>query len=128
MLRSPVLLEPVASSFGLSPGALGARISIATSGGLRGGAQGVLNASFTERDPQEDQTLLQALSETYLQAVLKEHQQRLASGLAFLNKQAPALKARTSAVQAEVASFDKLHQPIEPTKEGVAVTNRLAEA
>ena len=71
VLQSPVLLQPVANQFDLSTDALIGRIAISTGGVKRKEAKGVLNVRLTGRNPVEDERLLKALSNTYLQAALQ---------------------------------------------------------
>ena len=127
VLRSPVLLAPIAAQFDLTTKALANRVEISTGGEKRSEAEGVLNVSLTGREPEEDQRLLEALSKTYLQAALQQRQQRLADGLTFLNKQGPLLEARTATVQGELAAFRERHNLLEPTEEGIALKQRMAE-
>ena len=127
VLQSPLLLGPIAKRFDLSATGLAQRISIATGGEKRKEAKGVLNVSLTGRNPKQDETLLRAISETYLQAALQQRQQRLNDGLAFLNKQAPALQQRTAALQTELAEFRERHSLLEPTAEGAALKERTAQ-
>ena len=126
VLRSPVLLAPIASRFDLTTRSLAERVQIATGGEKQSKAEGVLNVSLTGRNPEADQQLLEALSKTYLQAALQQRQQRLADGLAFLNKQGPLLEARTAGVQGELAAFRERHNLLEPTEEGLALKERVA--
>ena len=124
LLQSPLLLSPIADRFNLSPEGLSSRITI-TSGGLRQKqADGILKVSLVGRDKNEDQELLTELSDTYLKVALRERQQRLADGLNFLNKQAPALEAKTEQIQSEVAAFRIKHSLLEPTAEGGALKQR----
>ena len=81
---------------------------------------------MTGRDPVEDKQLLDDLSSTYLQAALQQRQQRLSDGLNFLNKQAPALEAKTEEIQSEVSDFRQRHSLLEPTTEGGALKQREA--
>ena len=82
---------------------------------------GVLKVSLTGRNPVEDERLLNALSNTYLQAALQQRQQRLADGLDFLNKQAPSLQTRLDQLQGELADFRTRYSLLEPTAEGEAL-------
>lgn len=125
VLRSPLLLSPIAKRFGLSANGLAGKITI-IGGEKPGEAEGILKVRLTGQDPVEDQRLLSALSETYLQAALQQRQQRLADGLAFLNKQAPALQARLDQIQTEVASFRRQNSLLEPSTEGGALKEREA--
>ena len=124
VLQSPVLLQPVADKFELSAGGLTSRINISTGGAKRMEAEGVLNVRLTGRNPIEDERLLKALSNTYLQAALQQRQRRLADGLAFLNKQAPSLQTRLDQLQGELADFRTRYSLLEPTAEGGALKER----
>ena len=124
VLQSPLLLEPIAQRFDLSSSALAGRISISTGGAKRREAEGVLKVSLTGRNPKADTKLLEAISDTYLQAALQQRQQRLADGLNFLNKQAPELQQKTEAIQAELAAFRRQNSLLEPTTEGGALKQR----
>ncbi|AII46097.1 hypothetical protein KR49_06480 [Synechococcus sp. KORDI-49] len=124
VLQSPVLLQPVADKFELTTDALRSRVDISTGGAKRKEAEGVLNVRLTGRNPIEDERLLNALSNTYLQAALQQRQQRLADGLAFLNKQAPSLQTRLDQLQGELADFRTRYSLLEPTAEGGALKKR----
>ncbi len=125
VLRSPLLLDPIAKRFDLTSRALANRIAISTGGAKRSEAEGVLNVSLTGRDPDEDEKLLQALSRSYLQAALAQRQQRLADGLSFLARQRPILEARTEQLQAELARFRERYNLLEPSAEGGALKQRV---
>ena len=126
LLQSPLLLSPIAQRYDLNANALAKRITITTGGEKRKEAEGILNVSVTGRDPVEDKQLLDDLSSTYLQAALQQRQQRLSDGLNFLNKQAPALEAKTEEIQSEVSDFRQRHSLLEPTTEGGALKQREA--
>lgn len=126
LLQSPLLLSPIAERFDLSENGLASRITITTGGEKRTEAEGILRVSLVGRDKDEDQQLLTALSDTYLKVALQERQQRLADGLNFLNKQAPALEAKTEQIQSEVAAFRIKHSLLEPTAEGGALRQQEA--
>ncbi len=123
VLRSPILLRPVADQFGLSPGGLSGRITI-IGGATRREARGVLKVRLTGRKPAEDERLLTALSKTYLQAALQQKQRRLADGLSFLNKQAPSLQANLDQLQGELADFRTRYSLLEPAAEAGALKDR----
>lgn len=127
LLHSPLLLSPIAERFDLSENELASRITITTGGAKRKEAEGILKVSLVGRDKDDDQQLLTALSDTYLKVALQERQQRLADGLNFLNKQAPALKAKTESIQSEIAAFRIKHSLLEPTAEGGALKQQEAE-
>ena len=118
VLRSPVLLRPLADQFGLSADDLSQRISIKTRGKE---VEGVLQVNLTGRNPDESVHLLKALSNTYLQAALMERQRRLSDGIAFLNKQAPSLQSKVDEIQGKLADFRTRYSLLNPTSEGSAL-------
>ena len=123
VLRSPVLLQPLAEQFNTSAGGLASRISITQPGRGRN-REKILNVSVIGREPAETKRLLEALSATYLQAAQQQRQQRLADGLNFLNQQTPELQARNSELQNELAQFRIRNNLLEPEVEGTLLKNR----
>ena len=128
VLRSPLLLEPVARRHGLSAGDLAGNIGISTGGSDRSRAEGVLNVSLSAREPRQGQRLLNDLSQTYLQYSLAQRQERLTAGLKFLDRQAPALVERANSLANQLAAFRRTHNLLEPMAEGTAIKERSSEA
>ncbi len=125
LLKSPLLLQPVATNFGLTSSQLAQRITIKTGGEKSKEATGVLSVTITGKDPVRDQQLLNTLSKTYLEAALTQRQQRLADGIRFLNRQAPELQRRTTELQQELARFRERHNLLQPTEEGAALKQKV---
>ena len=125
LLKSPLLLQPVATSFGLTSSQLAQRITIKTGGDKSKEATGILSVTITGKDPVRDQQLLNTLSKTYLEAALTQRQQRLADGIRFLNRQAPELQRRTTELQQELARFRERHNLLQPTEEGAALKQKV---
>ena len=125
VLRSPLLLQPVAQQLNTSAGSLASRITISQGSG-RSGAKGVLKVRVTGRKPSETELTLKALKGTYLQAAREQRQQRLADGLKFLNQQAPELEARTRQIQDELSEFRIRHNLLQPFKEGATLKVKIA--
>jgi capsular exopolysaccharide synthesis family protein len=128
VLKSPMLLQPIARQFG---GSLPGSIEINSGGSQRGGsqrnvAQGVLTVGVTGRDPEKLLRLQQALAKAYLAYSLSQRQQRLAEGLRFLDRQSPALQAKTDKIQSELATFRRRHNLLEPKEEGLALKTQIA--
>ena len=127
VLQSPLLLGPIAKKFNINENFLASRINITTGGVTRKEADGVLKVSLTSRNPQADQPLLESISQAYLEASLKQRQQRVTDGITFLNKQAPSLQDRVDAIQSELAEFRRRHSLLEPIAEGASLKQREAE-
>jgi polysaccharide biosynthesis transport protein len=120
VLRSPMLLAPIASNFNTTADSLAAQITISTGGSKQKEAAGVLTVTLTDREPTQAQALLQSLKTDYLNYSLKQRQQRLSDGLRFLDRQAPALQAKTGELQAQLAAFRQKYNQLLPTEEGTA--------
>ena len=127
VLKSPLLLKPVAEQFNIPARSLSARINISGWTNFRSTqARGVLKISLQGRNPNESKRLLESLSQTYLNVSLQQRQQRLADGLDFLNNQAPQLQANLDQIQREIAEFRVRHSLLEPTLKGGALKQREA--
>ena len=125
VLRSPVMLRPVAQQLNTSAGALASRITITQGKGRgRSGARGILKVKVTGRKPSETARTPKALSAAYLQVAQKQRQQRLADGLKFLNQQAPELEARTSELEDELAQFRIRNNILNQTKKELPSNSR----
>ncbi|MEA5423093.1 GumC family protein [Synechococcus sp. CCY9202] len=125
VLRSSLLISPVASSFGLEPGDLASRLTITPGGARAAQAQGVLKVALTGRDPEAAAKELEALSQAYLRYSLQQRQEQLTEGLSFLDRQAPQLQTKLNQVQAELANFRETHNQLEPDTEGAALKTRI---
>lgn len=126
VLRSPLLLEPIARRFDTSASDLAGRIAISTGGDRRQSAEGVLKVALTGTDPLQAQQQLQALSQVYLNYSQQQRQQRLAEGIKFLDRQAPLLQAKSNEIQSELARFRRTHNLLEPNVEGGALREQVA--
>jgi capsular exopolysaccharide synthesis family protein len=124
LLKSPVMLSPMAKQFGLTPEQLAQRITINSGGEKNKQAEGILNIRVSASNPKADQQLLEQLASTYLQAALTQRQQRLADGIRFLDRQAPALQQRTDALQQDLARFRERHNLLQPSEEGAALRQK----
>ena len=127
VLKSPVLLQPIAEQFETPIRALSRRINIVGKLDFKSkNAEGVLNVSLTGRNREQSKTRLDSLSNSELQGARPQRQQRLADGLDFLNNQAPQLQANLDQIQREIAEFRVRHSLLEPTLEGGALKKREA--
>ena len=127
VLKSPALLDPIARKFNTSSEEVATRLSIGSGGGARKNtAEGILQISITGKDATADKKLLEEISQAYLSYSLNQRQQRLAEGLRFLDRQAPALEQKSNQIQAQLARFRQDNNLLQPTEEGVALKTQLA--
>ena len=111
VLRSPLLLQPLAQQLKLDAGAIAARLSLANSDKDN---PGVLMVSLEWPDPVQGLQVLEALSREYLTYSLRQRQERLKQGLAFLDQQAPELQRSVDRIDAELAAFRKANSFLDP--------------
>jgi succinoglycan biosynthesis transport protein ExoP len=121
VLRSTLLLEPVARRFDLPVEVIGSKLTVADADRK---AQGVLNVTLQWENPAQGEALLQALAERYLDYSLRQRQEKLRQGLAFLDEQAPELQKRMARVEQELASFRRSSGFLEPATSAAALQER----
>ncbi len=127
VMRSYLVLEPLAKRIGINEGSLASRISITPEGGgPRNIGAGILKVSLKGKDPEEDKLLLAELANTYLKTAQRQRQQRLRDGLAFLDQQAPDLEEKTAEVLNELESFRKQNRLINAADEAATAESNLA--
>ncbi|MFO0018273.1 MAG: GumC family protein, partial [Synechococcaceae cyanobacterium] len=119
-LKSPATLGPAAKRLGLDPGSIAGSLSIEQAPGT----SGILNISLSWGNPRQGERILQELSKDYLQFSLRERQQQLSQGLAFLDRQAPALQRQVRALQMQLADFRIKHNFIDPTERAQILVNQ----
>ncbi len=127
VLRSPVLLQPLAERYSMTTSQLANRITITSGGERNSRADGVLHVTMTGSNPLADELLLGDLSQAYLQAALTQRQQRLADGIDFLDLQAPQLQQRSAELQQQLASFRERHNLLQPSAEGTTLRGKVVE-
>lgn len=121
VLRSTLLLEPVARRFDLPVEAIASELTVADA---ERKAQGVLNVTLQWSDPAQGEDLLAALAESYLDYSLRQRQEKLRQGLVFLDEQAPELQKRMAKVEQELASFRRTSGFLEPSTSAAALQER----
>ena len=133
LLKSRLLLEPIHKKFNLDPNRLKQRLSIQIVGSKRkmvfDRPKGVLEVSLISKNPKKDLIILEEISQIYLQAALYQRQERLSSGLEFLNSQEPDLRSKASSIQDKIADFRKKNSFLTPIIESESIKNnqRLLE-
>jgi succinoglycan biosynthesis transport protein ExoP len=127
VLTSPLLLSPIERRLGLEEGELGS-ISISTPKATgKAGNDGVLEVTLQWPDPVQGQEILQKLSTEYLAYSLRQRQEKLTQGLAFLDQQAPELQARVVSLQNRLATFRQSSGFVEPAEQAQAIKQQQLE-
>ena len=101
LMRSPLLIQPVARSQGVSPNEIASRLSINPMQDV----QEVLQVSLSWADPVKGRAILSELSKEYVKFSLTERQATIDAGVAYLDKQAPQLLKEVDKYTDELKQF-----------------------
>ena len=111
LLRSPLLIKPIAEKEGVGIGELVSNLSIGTASET---VQNVLNVSLRWPDPVKGRQILNQLSQSYTRFSLTQRQEAMASGVKFLDQQAPDIMRRVESLQNEMLNFRKRNNNLDP--------------
>lgn len=116
LLRSPLLLASVAAKQGVDTGAL-IRDLVITPASTYGkqSVENVLDVSLRWHDPVQGTQILREIAGAYTSFSLTQKQAVLDGGLAFLDRQAPAIQARVERLQAEMLRLRQRNNNLDPT-------------
>ena len=101
LMRSPLLIQPVARSQGVSPNEIASRLTVNPLPDV----QEVLQVSLSWADPVKGRAILSELSKEYVKFSLTERQATIDAGVAYLDKQAPELLKEVDKYSGELKNF-----------------------
>jgi capsular exopolysaccharide synthesis family protein len=113
VLQSPMLLDPLAERLGLPKGSIRGGVSISRS---RSDTD-VLNVNLLWNNPKKGATLIEALSQEYLNYSQRQRREKLTQGLQFLDEQAPGLQKRVTQLQQELSTFRSANTMLAPEEQ-----------
>lgn len=119
-LRSPAAVAPAAKRLGLPADAIAANLQLSQVETTTG----IINVTLNWGEPRQGERILREISKDYLQYSLRERQQRLTQGLAFLDRQAPALQRQVSNLQRQLADFRIRNNFIDPSERAQILANK----
>lgn len=111
LMRSPLLLGPVAQRQGIPLGALQGGLSINQESAS---VANVLNVSLRWPDPAKGKVILRQLAKDYTAFSLTQRQAAVNSGVRFLDEQAPAIEARVQKLSLEMLKFRERNNFVDP--------------
>ena len=123
VLRSPMLLSPLAKQLGLPQNALQRSVSV----GLASKDSDVLNVTLLWDNPKQGELLIDALARDYLDYSLRRRREKLNQGLQFLDEQAPGLQQRVVQLQQELATFRSTNTMLAPEDQSRMLEQSRAE-
>ena len=124
LLKSPLVLQPLADQYDLSVLSLERKISIKNQRIGNREADGVLEINLRSQNLKKGTNILNSLSERYLKTANELKQQRLKDGLIFLNEQTPILYKKTKDLQNKLANYRKANSFLEPIIEGRSLSEQ----
>lgn len=113
VLKSPMILEPLAERLGLPKGSLQQSVSI----GRSRQDTDVLNINLIWNNPKKGATIIEALSKDYLDYAQRQRREKLTQGLKFLDEQAPGLQQRVMNLQQELSIFRRVNTMLAPEEQ-----------
>ena len=114
VLLSELVLKDLSNEYQIKTKTLSQRINIK----INPKAEGILNFSLTSNDPKKDQSLLEDLSNLYVNYASLRTQKKLSDGLAFLSNQEPAIKIRNTQLLEKLETFRRENNYVNPNVEG----------
>lgn len=128
LLKSKSILQPISEKYEIPYQQLFNKIKISVPGkDPNSQANGIIEVSYSGSKPYRMNKILESLKELYLQTAVTQKGQRVADGLNFLNKQSPALEAKTESIQNKLSAFRKKYNLIEPIEEGMRIKNAIGK-
>lgn len=111
LMRSPLLLGPVAQRQGVPLRALESNLSINQESAR---VDNVLNVSLRWPDPAKGKAILRQLAKDYTAFSLTQRQSAVNSGVRFLDEQAPAIEERVTKLSQEMLRFRERNNFVDP--------------
>jgi capsular exopolysaccharide synthesis family protein len=111
LMRSPLLLGPVAQRQGVPLSALQNNLSINQESSR---VDNVLNVSLRWPDPAKGKVILRQLAKDYTAFSLTQRQAAVNSGVRFLDEQAPAIESRVQKLSQEMLKFRERNNFVDP--------------
>ena len=87
----------------------------------------IIQAVYFGDDPVTTQKVLEAIQEVYLEYNLEQQEQRLKSGLAFVDQQIPQAQAELKEAESALTNLSKEYNVIAPEEEAVALKENITE-
>ncbi|MEB3270700.1 MAG: chain-length determining protein [Synechococcus sp.] len=115
LLRSPLLIAPVAEKQGVASMALIHNLAIAPAAAYgKQRVENVLDVTLRWPDPVQGKAILTQIAQAYTAFSLAQKQAVLDSGLEFLDRQAPEILARVDRLQAQMLRFRQRNNNLDP--------------
>lgn len=111
LMRSPLLVKPVADRMGVSMQEVIDNLAVAPVGNV----DQVLYVSLRWRDPAKGRLILNELSKDYTKFSQNQRQAALDSGVQFLNEQAPDINSRVIKYEAQLKAFREKYNVLDPS-------------
>jgi capsular exopolysaccharide synthesis family protein len=111
LMRSPLLIKPVADRTGVSMNELISNLSVFPAANV----DQVLSVNLNWRDPAKGRLILNELSKDYTKFSQSQRQAALNSGVDFLEQQAPALRSNVSKLESQLRDFREKYNVLDPS-------------
>jgi len=120
LMRSPLLVKPVADRMGVSMQELIGNLSVSPVGNV----DQVLYVSLRWRDPAKGRQILNELAKDYTRFSQNQRQAALDSGVKFLNEQAPDINSRMIKYESQLKAFRERYNVLDPSSMASNIISR----
>ena len=120
LMRSPLLIKPVADRMGVSMQEVIANLSVSPMGNV----DQVLYVALRWRDPVKGRQILIELAKDYTKFSQSQRQAALDSGVQFLNEQAPDINSRVIKYEAQLKAFREKYNVLDPSAMAESIVER----
>jgi len=111
LMKSPLLVKPVADRMGVSMNDLISNLSVTPASNV----DQVLSVNLRWRDPTKGRLILNELSKDYTKFSKAQREAALNSGVDFLEQQAPSLRSNVTKLEAQLLDFRQKYNVLDPS-------------
>lgn len=112
ILKSPLVVAPVAERMGLQSREISERLVIDAAEGTTA----VLNVSLYWKNPEQGRLILENLAKDFVNFSLSQRQQSIESGMKWLNSQAPSILANVNKYESKLRDFRAQNMVLDPSE------------
>ncbi|MFM7558631.1 GumC family protein [Cylindrospermopsis raciborskii] len=85
----------------------------------------IIQVSYKSANPEEIKSVLESLSQFYLKYSLEKRKTKLNQGLAFVDQQLPAIKARVNQYQQQLQKFRQKYEFVNPEEQSGSLVTQI---
>lgn len=127
VLKSPQVISDIALKYELDTKTLAKSIELKPVFNKSGKAKGILKVSIESNDPNKLESILDDVSNAFINASVKERQRKFLNGISYLSSQEPLIKKKVSSINDELVDIRKKYNIITPEDSTLRLKNQISE-